>query len=587
MATNNSNNVEIQRVLEYSSFFIGTPIIDVDTILKQYDRSTLIRMAFLLSCHYGNLSWPDDHYTLFSEESREHIKELNQLFVNFYRSSGIPEGTTITVSSFRTALELWRHIFAIRPDEYKNTIKKEDAEYELFKVILSLNEKIVDYSHSDVEYKLDELLFLNLFITNDTNNFNFQSALQPQLYYVYHLAQVCDENEVLRDATNILFEKWGISSWQEYAATLMYVANETERYRVEHKSGIPILNPLRLKDGDETGLFSSTLIDALSIDENEYIPFDEPGTLSFLQNIDYRVFRSRPFVRLRDKSGYIVINVQLLCERIFNSLYFDFKPLIDGRTGSVGFFDYNKEFIEKNLFRKTLFNCIPSHNYTFPKRYAKVENESKNEPDFYCRWKDNLMIFECKAIKMNGSIRDDGDYSRFLDELHEKIVKKTRQLDSSRRPIVGDPEPMGIGQLIHHIKAIHEDDFRWDAEIPDNVTYYPIMVFEDVRFLQPGLLSIINRWFKEELLNKGGYDILEGCMPVMAISINTLYLYDTFIHRIGLSRIIDEFVEHNSHKDKDGNITLLENADFDGYLRTKPFHKNNDVGKWIICQARR
>ena len=33
------------------------------------------------------------------------------------------------------------------------------------------------------------------------------------------------------------------------------------------------------------------------------------------------------------------------------------------------------------------------------------------------------------TIKMNGEIRDYADYDRLLDELHEKVVLKTRNLD--------------------------------------------------------------------------------------------------------------------------------------------------------------
>lgn len=178
------------------------------------------------------------------------------------------------------------------------------------------------------------------------------------------------------------------------------------------------------------------------------------------------------------------------------------------------------------------------------------------------------MLFECKAIKMNGAIRDDGDYSRLLEELHEKIVLKTKNLDPARRKHKGDPEPIGIGQLIHHIEAIDQDEFQWDANIPDEVIYYPIMVFEDVRILQPGLLSILNKWFREEISKKPKLiHVTCGCQPVMAVSINTLYLYDNLLRSRGLTNVIDEFVRMNSTTDKDGNTILFEDADFDNYLR--------------------
>lgn len=585
MSNKNHNNIELRRIVEYKHFFVEEAPVDVDAVLRQYDRSTLVRMAIILSCHYGNLSFPDNKRTLFSEESKRHIGKLNQLFEDFYKTSGIPEGTTIVISTFRTALELWRHIFAIRPGEYVNTIQIEDAEYYLFKVLLTLNERIVDFVHKTDDYKLDELLFLNQFLTNDTNNFDFQRALQPQLFYIYNLAQLCERNEVIRKASEVLFERWGIKSWKQYVATLMYLANETEIYRKKQQGGVPFINLSKLKSNDETGLFSDTLVDALSIDEDEYIPYADPEAKQTDQNIDYRVFRSKPFIRFKKQGEYAVINNQLLCERVFNSLYFDLLSIIRSLKGSVGSFDYNKDFIEKYLFRNTIFNCFQTNCFTFPPRHGEPLKEGNNEPDFYCRRKNDLMIFECKAIKMNGTIRDDGDFSRLLDELHEKIVLRTKTLDPTRRKQNGPPEPIGIGQLIHHIEAIDQDEFPWDANIPDEVTYYPIMVFEDVRILQPGLLSILNKWFREELSKRPNLSHVDcGCQPVIAVSINTLYLYDNLLRSRGISNVIDEFVRKNSTTDKDGNTILFEDADFDSYLRNNRFYKSNTIGKWITSK---
>lgn len=172
-------------------------------------------------------------------------------------------------------------------------------EYNLFKVLLTLNEEIVDFTHKDDGYTLDELLFFNQFLTNDINNFDFQRALQPQLYYVHNLTQLCEQNEVMRNASKVLFEKWGKESWKQYVATLIYFANETKKYRKEQQGGVPIINLSKLKESDKTGLFSDTLVDALSIDEDEYIPFDDPELKQSEWNIDYRAFRSKPFIRFK------------------------------------------------------------------------------------------------------------------------------------------------------------------------------------------------------------------------------------------------------------------------------------------------
>ena len=300
-------------------------------------------------------------------------------------------------------------------------------------------------------------------------------------------------------------------------------------------------------------------------------------------NIDYRRFRSKPLVKLKDGSGYVVINNQLVCERLFNSLFFDFSPLISGRKNSCGFFDYNKGFIEKVLFRNTFFNCLPRNCYSFPVKGDDNNPEKPKEPDFYARTKQGeLIIVECKAVKMNGECRDDGDYSRLLDELHEKIVRKTRNLDPTRKEHKGDPEPIGVGQLIRHIDSIEADAFEWDRNLPDDVIYYPIIVFEDVKLVQKGILSIVNRWFYEEVKKEKELSMSDiACMPIMVVSINTLYLQDKLLQKKGLTNVIDSFVAENAKQDSQTcEYRISPLADFDEYLRNNPYNKRSDMKRW-------
>ena len=575
----------VRRVIEYSEFFKGEKPIDIPATLKQYSRNKLVRMATILSLHYGNMHVPDNERTLFSDCSKKHIPHIKSLFQAYYKRIGLPADEKVQVTTYRTSLELWRQIFAIHPEDFKDTIEECDIEFTLFKIILALNEKIVSFNKRKELYKLDELIFLNAFLSNDTNNYTLQSVLQPQMYYFRILVDYIPSNNVLTAAIKILFANWGIKSWQQYYTTIIWLASETDKYYQEKQNGVPIISLGKLKFNDKTGLFSPSLVEHLCIDEDDYIPYEEEEGVSKNDlNIDFRKFRSKPFVKLKDGSGYVVINNQLLCERLFNSLYFDFAPLINGKKGSCGFFDYNKQFIEKTLFRQTFFNCLPYKCFTFPTQFSNKDSEKPSEPDFYVRTKHaELIVVECKAIKMNGECRDDGDYIRLLDELHEKIVLKTRNLDKTRKEYRGEPEPIGVGQLINHIDSIEADSFEWDKKIPDSVSYYPIMVFEDVRLLQPGLLSIVNKWFYEEIEKKQEMILSDMvCKPIMVISINTLYLYDNLIHRKGLTAVIDAFLSQNTKYDKTtGKYNISEIADFDNFLRCNPFSKSGDVGKWL------
>jgi hypothetical protein len=114
------------------------------------------------------------------------------------------------------------------------------------------------------------------------------------------------------------------------------------------------------------------------------------------------------------------------------------------------------------------------------------------------------------------------------------------------------------------------------------VTYYPILVFEDVKLVQTGILSIVNRWFYEELKKKKELELSEAIMPIMVVSINTLYLYDNLLSKRGVCNVIDEFVKGNATYDKNsGMYHIPAVADFDQYLRYNPFKKASDATKWL------
>lgn len=578
------STIQLRHVVEYSNFFVGEAQIDICSTLKLYSRKMLVRMAAILSLHYGNMCIPDEEHTLFSESSKKHMPYLNTLIKAYYKRFELVEGQKVQVLTYRTSLELWRQIFAIRAEEFTNEVAENDIEWLLFKVILTINEKLVNYNKRKELYKLDELIFLNGFLTNDSNHYDIQTILQPQMYYFQRLVDFIPSNEVMTEATKVLLHNWGIESWQQYYTTIVIIAHETDKYYKSKTNGLPIITPKWLELNQESGFLSPSLMEHLYIEEEEYIPYIDEDVSKNELNIDYRRFRSKPFVKLKDGSGYVVINNQLLCERLFNSLFFDFRPLINGSKNSCGFFDYNKDFIERVLFRNTFFNCIPSACYTFPSRKGDNAHELPHEPDFYARTKrGELILVECKAVKMNGECRDDGDYLRLLDELHEKIVLKTRNLDKSRKDYKGEPEPIGVGQLIHHIDSIEADSFPWDSRIPDDVIYYPILVFENIKLVQKGILSIVNRWFNEEVEKKKDLDLKDiSCMPVMVVSINTLYLYDELLLKKGLTNVIDSFLRDNAvYDDCTGEYNLIATADFDEYLRKNPFHKAGDVVNWI------
>lgn len=69
------------------------------------------------------------------------MKYLNGCFEKYFQRIRLPQNGKVQLVTNRTGLELFRLIFGIQPSEFKGTIKDEDKEFMLFKIITSLNEK--------------------------------------------------------------------------------------------------------------------------------------------------------------------------------------------------------------------------------------------------------------------------------------------------------------------------------------------------------------------------------------------------------------------------------------------------------------
>lgn len=531
---------QIIKIVEFSEFYPHETINTIQ-VLKRFNRDSLIRTAALLSCRYGNIFFPNQIGTsFFSTISDSHIDQLKSDFETYARRINLTQGDKIAICSYRTIAEFWRMIFLIKNEEYKNEVKDEDFEILIFKILLSINEKIYSYKYKPNDGPdVDKLIYSYNYINNDCNNFNFNHTISNQFYYLYRLNAFTQTNKTLKAASQNLFEKWGIHSWKEYAVTLFWIAKKTEDFRVSPQNGLNIIRPSSIKK-DDTGLFSISLIDKLSINATEDLQYVS-NSADRNNNDDYRFFREKPFIKLENGEEYVLTSIEFLCERIYNSLYFELKQLFDTEKENIGYLDYNKEFVEKFLFRNVVYNCIKSGIYVFPKKEEIKTKEEANEPDFYYRVGNNILLFECKAIKLNGSIKDQADVNRLAEELYEKIVKKTKELNTGKKIRNSQKGHIGIGQLVTHIVNIEDNTFKWDNNIPARVRYYPILVLEEPKLIQPGLFQLTNKWYKEELIRRNiDYNEI-STSPLIVISIATLYKFRNIIRKIGLHQIINQF----------------------------------------------
>lgn len=562
--------LRIETILEFSALFSKEDFADfqIDVILKKYSRELLINAINVLGKNYGNAYIPDCQKPFFSSVvSPALLNDIEERINKYLRKT---HRKKVCYCTRRTILELLRRIFEIPPTEFNNDGTPDSFEYDLFRVILYLNEilmKFSSYDESDTS-NFQALVYLSNYVHNDLINIDYKRVLLTQIYFFNSLSRFLEEYEGAKGLMDGILEKLKIDNLDEF----LYTVTSLVAFYVEDKSS----QMLRL-DTNKAFRFNEGVCDFLSIGKNDVYSssiYDENERNNRNLNLDYRVFRSHPLIKM-EEGCYIIFSVPVLCERLYNGFVFDLMSVFDGKD----FFSfYNKHFVERYLFRNTIVTCLGKKvSYTYPTITAVISNiseeEQDNQPDFYIREKDNLVIFECKSIKINSSIRDDADVKSLMELLQNKLYESKTNLDKSRHT-KKKTEKVGISQLVDCINCIEDDKFPFDKSIPDDVAYYPVLVLDDPLIVQLGLTNLTNHWYYRRVSKE-----LKGaaCNPLIVMSIDTLALYSNTFKQQGFATIFDRFFSENVSFSKDGSISSIgPMMDFNVFMQSH-YHPNKKL----------
>lgn len=551
-------NITIEKILEFHDLFPEEKEIDISSVLKKYSKKYLVLSSNVLSHNYGRAYIPDKNNTFFSSHSEKHIEDLTNRFEQLTKLSG---QKIFCYCTTKTSLELMRIIFSIPINEYKNDGDVEDFEYDLFRVILQINENLMSFKSSN-KYDLATLSFLNFFIMNDISGQDLREVFIRQVQYYCTLSDFIETRQDCAIAKEAFYQSVGITKMSDYAKTWLALIALDFEYQKKQEKGCPVIDLNRLQDVD--GTLNISVLDFLSINLNEHISYNNTEIKSRDDNVDYRIFRARPLIKISDKK-YIIYCFPILVERLYNSLFFDLK---DSFKDAFNF--YNKNFVEKVLFQPQVLQCLNEKitSKIYPSREMLLCGdkiiEEDNQPDFYLRENDNLILFECKAIRINGELKDKSDIDELLSILKNKLYYSIENIDKSRGK-KKNAERVGVTQLVQQMKMIDADTFKWDNKIPDEVAYYPVIILEDPRFVVPGLSYIINSWYKQLIIQE-----LPGqmCHPIVVMSIDMLMLYSHVFKAEGFHNIFGKYFQNTvRYSNNDVTWTFDPLGDFNIFMQ--------------------
>ena len=551
-------NITIEKILEFHDLFPEEKEIDISSVLKKYSKKYLVLSSNVLSHNYGRAYIPDKNNTFFSSHSEKHLEDLNNRFEQFTKISG---QKIFCYCTTKTSLELMRIVFSIPINDYKNDGDIEDLEYDLFRIILQINENLMGFNSTN-EQDLATLSFLNFFIMNDISGQDIREVFIRQVQYYCTLSDFIETRQDCAIAKEAFYQSVGITKMSDYAKTWLALIALDFEYQKKQEKGCPVIDLNRLQDVD--GTLNIPVLDFLSINLNEHISYNNTEIKSRDDNVDYRIFRARPLIKISDKK-YIIYCFPILVERLYNSLFFDLK---DSFKDAFNF--YNKDFVEKVLFQPQVLQCLNEKitSKIYPSREMLLCGdkiiEEDNQPDFYLRENDNLILFECKAIRINGELKDKSDIDELLSILKNKLYYSIENIDKSRGK-KKNAERVGVTQLVQQMKMIDADTFKWDNKIPDEVAYYPVIILEDPRFVVPGLSYIINSWYKQLIIQE-----LPGqmCHPIVVMSIDMLMLYSHVFKAEGFHNIFGKYFQNTvRYSNNDVTWTFDPLGDFNIFMQ--------------------
>lgn len=526
--------------LEYRGVFNCCGRVSIRETLQAMTREQVVQFAALLSRNYCNRQAVNVVYFLSSRSPK--FMPLMQKIENYVaKQKARRPNADYVVALDVTPLEILRYAFSFPVKELKVAKNEEQIEYDFIKMITQLNEQLMHYHISREDAKdYRKLLVINNAAYNDV-----LSESQPQYLYQSLLSirffKLIESQPKYSNLLEGFYRKYGIESWKDYVRTIYALA------LFSYHGGAGII-PANLHI-DQDHLLSREVLDGLSIAVNcDPLKYASSNEFDRDGNSNYRYFKDKPLFK-KNNGDFVIHCPRLLIDRLYSSLYFDFKEIGESfekpkNTDSL----FTSEFVEKTVFVGSLSDCLDADNYigldeNSLKTIHKIRQDELGYPDYYLKNKHTgkVILWECKDIRLNGWVKDLRDYKPLEEEIRNKIVEKTYQLDWEKRKRVylKQPKRIGIGQLAGHVANIRCNVFPWDKDI-SNEDVYVVLVIADNRMIFDGLAGLCQEWYQERLRKEGIEWKKE--MPLIIMSPLTLIKYRSLFLKNGFELFFNEYI---------------------------------------------
>lgn len=555
--------------LEYSSIFNNCSRVSIKKTLQAMTREQVVQFALLLNRDFCNK--PAFNIARFLSSNSPKFMPLMQKIENYVvKQKAKHSNVDYVVALDVTPLEVLRYAFSYPAKELLDVEKDEQVGCDFIKLVTQLNEQLMNYHISKDNAKdYRKLLVINNAAYNDVlgdnqPQYQFQSLLSIRFF---NLIESYPKHTILLEE---FYRKYGIKSWKDYVRTIYALALFS--YRDD-----PGVIPANLQI-DQDHLLSRGVLDGLSIPVNcEPLKYSSANEFDREGNSNYRYFKDRPLFK-KTNGDYVIHCPRLIIDRLYSSLYFDFKEIGESFEKPKNTDDlFTSVFVEKTVFVGTLSACLDANKYIGLDENSlmtihKVNKDGLGYPDFYIKNKHtrNVILWECKDIRLNGWIKDLRDYKPLEEEIRNKIVEKTYRLDwdNQKRVYLKQSKRIGIGQLAGHVSNIRNKVFPWDTSLSDEVVVYSVLVIADNRMLFDGLAGLCLEWYKERL-QKEGID-WKNELPLIIMSPLTLIKYCYLFLKNGFEKYFNEYIRSITKPTSNVLDAINRSVSFDVFMQKYP-----------------
>src|SRR5690606_15031291 len=398
-------------------------------------------------------------------------------------------------------------------------------EINLFKAFLVINKEVnskqkFEDSEDNVE-KLIDMSITMLFSTSDIGNYEnndleFGKALYSTIVRFEYLIDFLQSDNEYSYLEKDLYSYFAQNSLKEVSNQMKYLFGK--------------LFELKLKNGFK-----------FQVDEKESQEFlNSLSSDKIIEDDDFTILRNYPVYKINENT-FSIIDFFFVVDKFNKSVKFILKNSFHKHHNLSArdrtFFEFfNTKFSEDYLMKKVLDEIF--HKPYLVKK--SVLDTTDNEPDYYVRHNNQVLLFENKDVLIAKSIKSSGDIQKINGVLKSKFLEVNNK-------------PIGVGQLVTSIVQIIENDFKFDDYLNEkkNITIYPILLINDRIFETLGINYRLNQWYltlvKEKLGEKYNPNFIKS---LTVIDMDTLIYWTPYLTQkdSNFKKILDEHLKNMNTK---------------------------------------